>query len=57
MTSYQPEPRFSNFGADPLSHTILPQMRVDRALVHEALNLVKHHFAFLGIELDSLLLE
>jgi len=57
MTSYQPESRFSNLGADPLSHSILPQRRINRALVHEALNFVKHCFALFGIEFDSLLLE
>ena len=57
MTSYQPESRFSNLGANPLCHSILPQMRIDRAFVYEALNLVKYRFALFGIELDSLLLE
>jgi len=51
MTSYQGETRFANLGADTMNGSVLPQMHVDCALMHELLDLAKDRFALIGIEL------
>src|SRR5215467_3831858 len=57
MTSYQGETRFADLGADTMNGSVLPQMHVDSALVHELLDLAKGRSALFGIELSRLLLK
>src|SRR5215467_499697 len=56
-TRDEAEPRFTHAWTHTVDEGLLPEVRVNRLVMHDLLHLVQQSFAFLGIELGGLLLE